>query len=41
MKERRKSMEMNQLYEKAFAFRDLGLWNKLEDDQIFADQVQN
>ena len=30
---------MNQLYEKAFAFRNLKLWEKLEDDQVFAVQV--
>ena len=34
-------MEWNQLYEKAFAFRSLKLWDRLEDDQIFAVQVRD
>ena len=32
-------MDLNRLYEKAFAFKALKLWEKLEDDQIFAVRV--
>ena len=33
-------MEWNRLYEKAFAFRSLKLWESLEDTQIFAVRVK-
>ena len=34
-------MELNQLYEKAFAFQSLKLWERVEDDQLFAVQVRD
>ena len=34
-------MELYQLYEKAFAFQSLKLWERVEDDQLFAVQVRD
>ena len=34
-------MNRNRLYDAAFAFRALKLWDKLADDQIFAIQMKD